>query len=112
MRADQITLSFNSPTPSNLQQFLGQRPAIGLDFALMFGAAARHQFATWKNLSTSASSAVPVVPVEPVHPASIRPEGRAFTDEFHRYRWYFYVPLTLAIIQLVAALLLSRSRSE
>ena len=44
--------------------------------------------------------------------ASIRPEGRAFTDEFHRYRWYFYVPLTLAIIQLVAALLLSRSRSE
>jgi hypothetical protein len=44
--------------------------------------------------------------------ASIHREGRAFTDEFHRYRWYFYVPLALAVVQLVAALLLSRSRSE
>src|SRR5207249_697681 len=50
-------------------------------FALMFGAAARHQFATWKNLGTSAFGAFPVVPVEPVHPASIRPEVLPRPDE-------------------------------
>ena len=44
--------------------------------------------------------------------ASIHSQGRAFLDEFHRYRWYFYVPLTMAVIQLVTALLLSRSRTE
>jgi hypothetical protein len=44
--------------------------------------------------------------------ASIHREGRAFTDTFHQYRWYFYVPLALALLQLVSALLLSRSRSE
>jgi len=44
--------------------------------------------------------------------ASIHREGRAFLDEFHRYRWYFYVPLTLAVIQLVAGMLLARSRRD
>ena len=44
--------------------------------------------------------------------AAIGREGRAFIDEFHRYRWYFFVPLTLAIMQLVAALMLGRSRAE
>ena len=44
--------------------------------------------------------------------AAIGREGRAFTDEFHRYRWYFFVPLTLAIVQLVAAMMLGRSRAE
>jgi hypothetical protein len=44
--------------------------------------------------------------------ASIHREGRAFTDAFHRYRWYFYVPLALAIMQLVSAMLLGRSKNE
>ena len=42
--------------------------------------------------------------------ASIQVQGRPFLAEFHRYRWYFYVPLMMAVVQLVAALLLSRSR--
>ena len=44
--------------------------------------------------------------------AAIGREGRAFADEFHRYRWYFFVPLGLAVMQLVAAFVLGRSRSR
>jgi hypothetical protein len=44
--------------------------------------------------------------------AAIHREGRAFTEAFHQYRWYFYVPLVLAILQLVSAMLLSRSGRE
>jgi hypothetical protein len=44
--------------------------------------------------------------------ASIHREGKAFLDVFHRYRWYYYVPLVLAIMHLVAALLLNRSRGD
>jgi hypothetical protein len=35
-------------------------------------------------------------------------QGRAFTEEFNRYRWYLFVLLGLAILQLVAGLLLAR----
>jgi hypothetical protein len=44
--------------------------------------------------------------------AAIGRAGQAFADEFHRYRWYFFVPLGLAVMQLVAALVLGRSRTE
>jgi hypothetical protein len=44
--------------------------------------------------------------------ALIGREGRAFSDEFQRYRWYFFVPLGLAIVQLVTSLVLARSRSD
>ena len=43
--------------------------------------------------------------------AAIGRQGRAFTDEFQSYRWYFFVPLGLAMMQFVAAYVLSRSRS-
>ena len=44
--------------------------------------------------------------------AVIPREGRAFLDEWQRFRWYFYVPLSLALVQLVAALILARSRQR
>jgi hypothetical protein len=44
--------------------------------------------------------------------ASIQVQGRAFTEEFKHHRWYFFVPLGLAIMQLVAGLVLGRSRSQ
>jgi hypothetical protein len=34
--------------------------------------------------------------------------GRGFADEFQRFRWYIFVPLGLALIQLVAGLALGR----
>jgi len=44
--------------------------------------------------------------------ASIKTQGRAFTEEFQRHRWYFFVLLGLAIMQLVAGLVLGRSRGD
>ena len=41
--------------------------------------------------------------------AAIDVQGRAFTDEWSRYRWYIFVPLGLAVTQLVAGYLLGRS---
>lgn len=38
--------------------------------------------------------------------ASIDAEGRAFVDEFERFRWYALVPLGLAGVQLLAATVL------
>ena len=38
--------------------------------------------------------------------------GRAFYDEFQAYRWYVLVPIALAAMQLVAAVMLGRSRSD
>lgn len=42
-------------------------------------------------------------------PTLIGREGRAYTEEFARYRWYFMVPLLLALMQFVGAFLLGRS---
>ena len=41
--------------------------------------------------------------------AAINAEGRAFTDEWERYRWYLFVPLALAAVQALAGFLLGRS---
>jgi hypothetical protein len=41
--------------------------------------------------------------------ASIDAQGRAFVDEFARYRWFVLVPLVLAALQLLAALGLRRA---
>jgi hypothetical protein len=41
--------------------------------------------------------------------ASIHTRGRAFLDDFSRYRWYLMVPLGLAAVQVLAAQLLRRS---
>ncbi len=38
--------------------------------------------------------------------------GYAVLDEPQRFRWYIYVPIGLAIMQLLAAIALGRSRSE
>ena len=39
-------------------------------------------------------------------------KGRAFLDEFGRYRWYILVPLALSMMQLVAGIALGRSGGE
>ena len=44
--------------------------------------------------------------------ASIGETGARFTHEFQRYRWYIFVPLSLAILHFVAGLALGRSKSE
>jgi hypothetical protein len=38
--------------------------------------------------------------------------GYALLDEPQRFRWYIYVPIGLAIMQLLAGIALGRSRSE
>jgi len=38
--------------------------------------------------------------------------GYAVLDEPQRFRWYIYVPIALAIMQLLAAIALGRSRSD
>ena len=40
--------------------------------------------------------------------ASIQVEGRALTDEFSRYRWYFIVPIALGAMQFLGGQLLGR----
>jgi hypothetical protein len=40
--------------------------------------------------------------------ASIDVEGRAFLDEFARYRWYIMVPLLLSAVQFLAGYALGR----
>jgi hypothetical protein len=42
-------------------------------------------------------------------PTLIGREGRAYTEEFARWRWYILVPLFLAVMQFVGAYLLGRS---
>ncbi|MFL5798619.1 MAG: hypothetical protein ACJ77A_11890 [Actinomycetota bacterium] len=42
-------------------------------------------------------------------PVLIGREGRAYSEEFARFRWYLMVPLTLALMQFVGAFLLGRS---
>jgi hypothetical protein len=42
-------------------------------------------------------------------PTLIGREGRAYTEEFARFRWYILVPLALAIMQFIGAYLLGRS---
>ncbi|HYU57470.1 MAG TPA: hypothetical protein VEO00_05415 [Actinomycetota bacterium] len=38
--------------------------------------------------------------------------GYALLEEPQRFRWYVYVPIALAIMQLLAGIALGRSRSE
>ncbi len=44
--------------------------------------------------------------------AAIDAGGRAFIDEVDRFRWYVFVPLGLAAVQLLAGLALGRRGSE
>ncbi len=42
--------------------------------------------------------------------ALIDVQGRAFVDEWSRYRWYIMVPIGLAALQLLAGTALGRTR--
>ncbi len=44
--------------------------------------------------------------------ALIRVQGRAFIDEFSRFRWYVMVPIALSALQLVAGFVLGRRSPE
>ncbi len=44
--------------------------------------------------------------------ALIDATGRAFLDEFRRYRWYVMVPIGLSALQLLAGLALGRRSTE
>ena len=44
--------------------------------------------------------------------ASIETSGGPYVDEFYDYRWYIFVPITLAAMQLVAGLSLGRARPD
>jgi len=43
--------------------------------------------------------------------AALGTRGRAFEDEFERFRWYILVPIGLAALQLLAGLALGRRSS-
>lgn len=44
--------------------------------------------------------------------AASEARGRAAIDELSEYRWYFLVPLVLAVLQFVAGYFLGRRRPE
>jgi hypothetical protein len=42
--------------------------------------------------------------------ATIHVQGRAFLDEWQRYRWYLLVPLACAVVQAAAGYILGRAK--